>query len=41
MDLIVKYQFTPKGERMKFKIAPKGDEKKFKMTTTSGKSVYL
>ena len=41
VDLIGKYQFTPKGGGKKFQIVPKGDEKKYKMTTKSGKSVYL
>ena len=41
VDLIGKYQFTPKGGGKKFQIPSKGDEKKYKMTTKSGKSVYL
>ena len=41
VDLIGKYQFTPKGGGKKFQIVPKGDEKKYKMTTKSGKSIYL
>ena len=41
VDLIGKYQFTPKGGGKKFQTPPEGDEKKYKMTTKSGKSVYL
>ena len=41
VDLIGKYQFTPKGGGKKFQIVPKGDEKKYKMTTKSGRFVYL
>ena len=41
VDLIGKYQFTPKGGGKKFQIPSKEDEKKYKMTTKSGKSVYL
>ena len=41
VDLIGKYQFTPKGGGENFQVKPKGDEKKYKMTTRSGKSVYL
>ena len=41
VDLIGKYQFTPRAGGKKFQIVPKGDEKRYKMTTKSGKSVYL
>ena len=41
VDLIGKYQFTPKGEGKKFPILPNGHEKDFKMTMKSGRSVYL
>ena len=41
VDLIGKYQFTPKGGGKKFQILPKEDEKKYKMTTKSGRYIYL
>ena len=41
LDIIGKYQFTPKGGGKQSQILPKGDEKKYKMSTKSGKSVYL
>ena len=41
VDLISKYQFTPKGCGKQFQILPQGDEKKYELTTKSGKSVYL
>ena len=41
VDLIGKYQFTPKGGGKQFQILPKGDEKKYKMTIKTGKSVCL
>ena len=41
VDLINRYQFTPKGGGKIFQIIPKGDERRCKMTTKSGRSVYL
>ena len=41
VDLIGKYEVTPKGVGKKFHIVPKGDEKKYKITIKSGRSVYL
>ena len=41
VDLIGRYQFTPKGGGKKYQIPPKKEDNKYKMTTKSGKSVYL
>ena len=40
IDLIGKYQFTPKGGGKKFQILSNGDEEKNIMTTKSGRSIY-
>ena len=41
VDLIGRYQFTPKGGGKKYSIKPKKEDEKYQMTTQSGKSVYL
>ena len=40
VDLIGKFQFSPKGGGKKFQVLPKGDENKHKMTTKSGRPAY-
>ena len=41
VDLIGRYQFTPKREGKKYLNKPKKDDEKYKMTTTLGKSSFL